>query len=195
MIKWHKRFLAMLPKIRKHAAVAFRYLRSEAREEAVHEVVCNALKAFVRLVQLKKVDLAYPTVLARYGVKQTRDGRKVGGHLNVKDVLSKYCQDQKDVVVERLDHFDKTEEAWQEVLVEDKHSGPAAVAAMKIDFTEWLKTLSYRVRRIAKLLATGEKTSIVAKKFDLSDGRISQLRRELAQSWKTFQGDFDSTAA
>ena len=26
--------------------------------------------------------------LARYGVKQTRDHRKVGGHLNIKDVLS-----------------------------------------------------------------------------------------------------------
>ena len=63
--------------------------------------------------------------MASYGVRQTRDGRKVGGHLNVKNVLSKYCREHKDVVVERLDHFDKTEDAWQEVLVEDKHCGPA----------------------------------------------------------------------
>ena len=91
--------------------------------------------------------------------------------------------------------LDRNEEAWLEVFIEDKHSGPAAVATMKMDFTEWLKSLPYRVRRIAKLLATGEKTTIVAEKFNLSAGRISQLRRELAQSWKKFQGEADSTAA
>ena len=63
------------------------------------------------------------------------------------------------------------------------------MATTKIDFTAWLKSLPSRVRRIAKLLATGEKTSIVAEKFNLSPGRISQLRRELAQSWKKFQGE------
>ena len=108
--RWHKIFLGMLPDITAHAKFAFRNLRPEARAEAVQEVVCNALKAFVRLVQLKKTAIAYPTVLASYGVRQTRDGRKVGGHLNVKDVLSKYCQEHKDVVVDRLDHFDTTEE-------------------------------------------------------------------------------------
>ena len=122
--RWHKAFLAMLPQIIQHAKFAFRHLKPEARGEAVQEVVCNSLKAFVRLVQLKKTDIAYPTALASYGVRQTRDGRKVGGHLNVKDVLSKYCQEHKDVTVERLDRFDTTEEAWQEVLVEDSIAAP-----------------------------------------------------------------------
>jgi len=60
---------------------------------------------------------------------------------------------------------------------------------MKIDFTEWLKTLPYRIRRIAKLLATGEQTHIVAEKFNLSAGRISQIRKELLETWKGFQGE------
>ncbi|MGD0040313.1 MAG: hypothetical protein ABSE84_07855, partial [Isosphaeraceae bacterium] len=77
--RWHKVLLAMLPQIVGRARISFRYLNPEARAEAVQEVVCNALKAFVRLVQLKKVALAYPTVLAKYGVAQTRDHRKVGG--------------------------------------------------------------------------------------------------------------------
>ena len=192
---WHAHFLSMLPRIRQHAVLSFRHLKPEAREEAVQEAVCNSLRAYVRLVQLKKLDIVYPTVLARYAVAQVRDGRKVGGHLNVHDVSSQYAQQQKGFQIERLDQYDRSEEAWLEVFIEDKKSGPAAVAMMKMDFTEWLKSLPHRVRRIAKLLATGEKTSIVATRFDLSAGRISQLRRELAQSWKKFQGEADSKAA
>ena len=56
---WHAVFFAMLPAIVTHAKIAFRHLNSEARAEAVEEVVCNALRAFVRLVELGKADIAY----------------------------------------------------------------------------------------------------------------------------------------
>lgn len=187
--RWHKGFLLMLPSIRQHAAVSFRHLNPDAREEAVQEVVCNALRAYVRLVQLKKVASAYPTVLAKFAVAQVKDNRKVGGHLNVKDVLSPYCQAKKGVIVERLDHFDEEEGHWQEVLIEDKHAGPADIATIRIDFTEWLRSLPGRLRRIAKLLATGETTTAAAKKFDLCPGRISQIRKELFRAWQIFQGE------
>lgn len=135
---WHKAFLGMLPAIRAHAKFAFGYLKAEARSEAVQEVIANACKAYARLVELGKTDVAYATALARYGVKQTRDHRKVGGRLNIRDVLGKYCQTRKGVVVERLDHFDDAENAWLEILVEDRHAGPAAIAATRLDFDEWL---------------------------------------------------------
>ena len=61
---WHDDFLAMVPKIERHARHAFRALRAEARAEAVQEVVCNACAAFARLVELDKIELAYPTALA-----------------------------------------------------------------------------------------------------------------------------------
>jgi len=186
---WHKAFMAMLPAILKHAKCAFAYLKPEARSEAVQEVVANACQAYARLVELNKTCIAYPIALARYGVKQTRDHRKVGGHLNVKDVLSKYCQNRKGVVVERLDQFDKTEEAWQEVLVEDKHCGPAQVACSRIDFDSWLKALPCRHRRIAQYLSLGNRTSDAARKFRVSAGRVSQLRKELAESWRKFIGE------
>lgn len=192
---WHTQFLSMLPRIRDHAAVSFRHLNPEAREEAIQEVVCNALKAYVRLVQIKKVELAYPSVLATFGVAQVKDGRKVGSKLNVRDVSSQYAQRQKGFSVGRLDHYNDEDNSWQEILVEDKTAGPAEVVATKIDFTQWLKMLPSRARRIAKLLATGELTSVVARKFNLSAGRISQMRKKLAQAWKEFQGETDSTAA
>ena len=55
--QWFTDFLSMLPTIRKHAAMAFRYLNSEAREEAINDAIANAMVIYVRLVQLKKVDL------------------------------------------------------------------------------------------------------------------------------------------
>ena len=89
---WHRGFLAMLPTIVSHAKFAFRHLRPEALAEAVQEVVANCCRAYARLVELNKISLAYPRVLARYGVAQTRDHRRVGGRLNVRDVLSDHCQ-------------------------------------------------------------------------------------------------------
>ena len=192
---WHKAFLALLPAILRHAKIAFGYLKPEARQEAVQEVVANACQAYARLVELGKTDIAYATALARYGVKQTRDHRKVGGRLNILDVLSKYCQTRKGLTVERLDQFDPDEQAWSEMLVEDRTAGPADIARTRIDFSDWLDSLKRRDRRVAEFLAKGETTKTAAKRFKVSAGRISQLRRELAANWRAFLGDDPGPAA
>ena len=193
--EWHSVFLRMLPAIRQHARISFRHLGPEAREEAVQEVICNACCAVARLGELNKLDLCYPSVLARFAVSQVRDHRKVGCKLNIKDVLSSYCQRRKGIVVERLDHFDETEECWLEILIADQTCTPAELAASRLDFPAWLDTLSRRDRKIALRLATGETTSNTARKFRLSEGRVSQLRRELAESWKAFVGEEPPRAA
>ncbi len=56
---WHDGFLTMLPTIRRHATIAFRELDDEASEEAVQEVICNAMRAYVRLAELGKTNVAY----------------------------------------------------------------------------------------------------------------------------------------
>ena len=110
--------------------------------------------------------------------------------MNVKDVLSKYCQDHKDVVVERLDTFDEQEGHWEEAVVEDTRNAPVPeIVAFRVDFADWLKSLKRRDRRIAEFLSLGHRTSDAARKFKVSEGRVSQLRRELAESWKAFVGD------
>jgi DNA-directed RNA polymerase specialized sigma subunit len=124
-----------------------------------------------------------------HAIKQVKDGRRVGSRLNVREVLSKYAQQHKGFVVESLDHFDEEENAWQEVVVEDRHAGPADIARVRCDFSDWLKSLKRRDRRIAQSLAIGERTQNVAKRFKVSAGRISQLRTELAESWRQFVGD------
>ena len=180
----------MLPAIEFKARIAFRHLKPEAREEAVAECLANALVAYARLYALGKVDLAYPTVLARYAAAQVKDGRKVGGHLNIRDVSSGYCQRQKNITVERLDHFDEEENVWQEAVVEDTRTATVPeIVSFRVDFAAWLKRLSHRDRRIAETLALGNRPGDVAKQFKVSAGRISQLRSELAESWGKFVGD------
>lgn len=186
---WHAAFEAMLPRIETYAKIAFRHLDVEAREEAVQETVCNACRAYVRLIELNKTDVAFPIALARFGVAQTKDGRKVGGHLNIRDITSTYCQQRKHVVVEPLDKFDRGEEAWREILIEDKHAGPAEVAATRIDFSTWLQLLPRRLRKITTFLANGETTTAAAKRFHVSLARISQIRKELFLAWHRFQGE------
>lgn len=139
---WHAQFLAMLPAIQRHARVCFRHLSAEAKEEAVQEAIANALAAYCRLVQLGREDVAYAGPLARYAVAQIHAGRRVGGQLNVRDVMSKHCRLRKGVVVERFDHFDDRDGGWQEAVVEDRRATPADVAAARIDIAAWLRALS-----------------------------------------------------
>ena len=186
---WHAGFLAMLPVIRSYARSAFAGRDPEARQELVQEVISNAMMAYVRLFQQGRVALAYPTVLAMYGIAQVREGRRVGGKLNVKDVTSVHCQRQKGVVVERLDHFDEEENSWREILIEDRRAGPADTAIVRIDFGTWLQVLPRRLRRIAEMLAMGETTGATARKFSVSAARISQIRTELKRAWERFRGD------
>jgi hypothetical protein len=151
--------------------------------------VANTWAALVALARRGKLDLAYPTVLAGYGVRQTRSHRQIGAKLNANDVSSTYAQQRKGFVVERLDHYDKDDEVWAEILVPDKTATPAELAASRIDFPAWLDTLASRDRKIALKLAAGETTSSVAKTFGVSPGRVSQLRRELMRSWQAFHGE------
>ena len=194
--EWHAVFLRMAGRIRKAARIAFRHWNPDAREEAVQAVLCNACAAVARLAELGKLDLCYPSVLSRFAIAQVKDGRMTGGHLNCLDISSRYCQRLKDLVVERLDRHDKDEEnAWCEVLVEDRHAGPAETACSRIDFDAWLHALPRRDRKVAEFLSLGNRTSDAARKFKVSQGRISQLRRELQESWNAYTNGNEGNAA
>ena len=94
------RVLKTLPKITEHASFSFRHLKGDSRDEMIQEVVTNALKAFVRLVEQGRSEAATWSSLARYAVRQVRDGRQVGSSSNVRDVSSRHCQKRKGVNAE-----------------------------------------------------------------------------------------------
>jgi len=184
------RFLEILPQLQQQAHFAFRDEPASRCQELVAETIANCWVAFARLVERGLIDVVYPTPLVQYAIRQVRDGRRVGSKLNSKDVSSEYAQRRRGFCLEALDKYNQRRQEWKEVLVEDKHAGPAETAASRIDFADWLRLLPKRSRRIAEALATGETTKKAAKRFRVSPGRISQLRRELQQNWQDFQGEF-----
>ena len=185
---WQAAFLEMLPIIRRCAEIAFRAAPAEARDDLIEEVIANAFVAFANLVKLGKRDSAYASALARYAIAQIHDGRRVGNRRRIRDVMSGYAQRHKGFFVERLEQYDRQDDRWLEIVVEDRRAGPAEIAASRIDFQDWLRLLPRRQRKIALVLASGEATSTAAKLFGVTAARISQLRLWLKESWEEFHG-------
>jgi hypothetical protein len=132
------RFLAMLPVITRYASLAFRSLNAEAREEALAEVVANAYVAFARLAELGKTDIAFPAVLALYGIRQYWDGRRVGTKANRHDVYAQSAGMPREYLGTPQD------QGWKEPLIDNRRSPVPDQAAFRIDFPRWLATLPER---------------------------------------------------
>jgi hypothetical protein len=179
---WQPAFLAMLPAIEEQTRIALAKCPRHEREEARQAILTYAAVAVARLFQLDKAHLACPAPLVAFGLKQYRAGRIVGTSLNCKDVGSINCLRKQGCSIEPL-------EEWTAALVESRRATPADIAALRIDFSDWFQSLSARDQRLASELARGESTSAVAKMFRITAGRVSQLRRELFESWQQFVGD------
>ena len=139
----------------RHARVILPRLRPEAKADALQEIAANAAVAYARLAELGKEDLAYATPLATYAVAQYRAGRRVGNRLNVRDVLSPYCQQRKHVTVESLDRFDEEENQWQEAVVEDTRTATVPDIVPKDYHFEWAKSVNLRKGADVTLIGTG----------------------------------------
>jgi hypothetical protein len=178
-------FERILPAIKRFASYAFRHFPKWRRMELVADVVASAYTAFVRLVERGLQCLTYPSALAKYAVRRVRAGRRVGESQNVNDLLSPVAQRTKGFTVERLPNA-ITHCGWNE-LTFDRRANPCDIAAVRIDLNYWLRRLTRTKRLVALRLAIGETTSEVAQRFGLSNGRVSQLRRELLDDWNAFQ--------
>ena len=177
-----EQFLEMLPLISSQACRAFRELDPESREDLIEEVVASAYCCFARLVRHGKASLAYATPLANFAIRQAISGRRVGSKSSVFDVTSPFARSARGIHVERLDE----QGSLRAALVEDHRAGPADIAAARIDVAAWLSAMSETHCRIAQALAIGETTSTVARQFNLSAARVSQIRGLLKASWERF---------
>jgi hypothetical protein len=185
----HAQFLSLLPAIRRHARIAFRFLDAEAREDAIQGTIAHAYAAFDALVKRNRAELAYARPLARYAVARVLADRHVGTSVNAQDISSGWCQRQKGLNAISLDQWGAGKHGWRDIVVEDRRATPADTAAMRIDFAAWLGSLPNKHRQIAELLATGEPTKQVASRFRITAGRVSQIRRLLHRSWCFLQSD------
>jgi len=186
----NKPFVALMPSIRRRAAAASRRLPVRMRSEFVLDVIAAAYVLYTRLASRNLTASAYATPLAVYAIAHVQEGRSVGGHLNGRDVMSGHAQRRHGFGVVPLDRtFDRNGRSWRETLVDKGSYSPGDAAAFRLDFEAWLEQLSVRDRAVVNVLAGGESTSEAAKRFGVTDARISQIRRELKRDWEVFQGE------
>jgi hypothetical protein len=192
---WQLGFLQILPAVQTHAKIRFRQLPAERREEAVEEAIAAACVNYQLAATQGKLDVVSAGPLADFAVRHVKTGRHVGGHQDAaKDVISPACRRRRRVTVRSIDVAYENN-GWKMIAIADRRASIPDVAALRIDFSEWLKTLTRRDRRIVNVLAQGHRTMEVAERFRVTPGRISQLRCRFERSWRVFQGDTDSPAA
>jgi hypothetical protein len=180
-INWQAHFVSMLPEIKQRLRRAFRHLDPESREDSIQEGVVHCLLAYARLHEKHRREVATPSTLTWYSVRQVKRGRPAVGRMNGKEPLSRYAQIGNGVRIERQTSN------WIDAIVQDKRAPVADQVAVKLDVCAWFATLTRRMRQIAKDLAFGCSTSEVAQRHGVTAGRISQLRRTLEESWAEFQ--------
>jgi hypothetical protein len=143
--------------------------------------------SFARLFELGRHEDVPPMTLARFAIRAVRSGRRIGASLNINDVSSDYCQNRMGIRSSQFYKTDLNGDNWPESLIADQRARPDQLVMARIDFTEWLQTLKPLHRKVAEHLSLGESTHSTARIFNLSPGRISQIRRRLEQSWHSFQ--------
>ena len=187
---WQAGFLNVLPAVQTHAQIQFRGLPAEKREQAIQEAIASACVSYQLLAAQGKLNVARPGTLAMYAVNFVRNGRHIGGRQDAaKDAMSQVAQSRHHFKTASYDRFEREAGEWRQVAIEDRKTPIPDLAAFRIDFAQWLKTITRRDRRIILTLAGGERTSAVANRFGISPARVSQLRRKYEQLWRTFQGE------
>ena len=180
-------FLMILPRIQSQAWNAFQGLSFDLKQELQSEVVGHCWKSFIRLFQLGRHEDVSPMSLASFAIRAVRSGRRMGASLNINDVSSNYCQRRLGIRTTPFCMIDQNGEKWAESLIADERARPDQLVMARIDFSEWLQTLKPLHRKVAEHLSLGESTHSTARIFNLTPGRISQIRRLLEQSWLSFQ--------
>jgi hypothetical protein len=184
---WQTDFVTQLPEIQARLKLAFRQRDAGAREEAIADATILCLLSFVKLHEQGRADTVTASNLAWYAAKQIRSGRSAGCRLDAKEPLSQCAQQRRGIRVEHLHANNPEDRVWIDALVQDRRSTVLDQVAARLDISAWLTTLCGRTRRIAADLARGGTTAEVARKYGVSAARISQLRRELKNSWCEFQ--------
>ena len=160
---------------------------------------------FVRLIEKGKDPLSFPMMLASYAARAVRCGRRLCGQEKGKDVMASLAQQRHGFGVEALPssllssfeeryttaHGQHKQDAFEERLKDNTQTPVPDQVCFRIDFPAWLTTLTPRERRLVQEMAQNERTLDLSQRFELSPGRISQMRRELHNDWTRFCGEAD----
>jgi hypothetical protein len=182
-------FNTLLPSIERQIVFSFRRVPVPFREDVLQEALVAAFIGYRRLVDRGRHDQIFATPLAQFAVCRVRDGRRVGSLKDRLDASCPFVARRRGFRLERIDRFDPHTRRWTLMAIPSSATSVPDQVAFRLDFPQWLSIQTRRDRRLIQALACGETTSEAARRFHISAARVSQLRLEFFQSWRTFQGE------
>ena len=164
---------------------------------------CDALKSFVSLAQRGKNPSQFVVAFVSLAARSVKSGRRICGQEKARDVMSSQAQQRHGFKVEALPvstcapleslysmpQGQEKQDAFEERLKDNTQTPVPDQAAFRCDFPVWRLSRTDRDRRVIDDLGMGERTLDVSKKYGISPGRISQLRRDFMDDWERFTAD------
>jgi len=199
----HSHFTSLLPRIELHGRIYFRHLRCQhQKDDAIQEMRALAWKWFLRLQECGKDPQdfikSFTTLLAR----AVNSGRRLVGMEKCKDAMNHATQRRDGFSVEALPHShrishdqlhsnngQRRQDTVEERLRDNTVTPIPDQVQFRLDWSAWIATLTGIERRLIGAMADGERTKDISQRFELSPGRISQLRREFHSDWTRFCGE------
>ena len=188
----HDTFVAsVLPRVTAHGRVYFRHVRCKHRKaELLAEMAALSWRWFLRLVRRGKDVLQFAGSLAVYAARAISSGRRVCGQERARDAMSGSTQRKRGFTVGSLPEGSIAAEGpFAEALQDNTVSPVPDQVAFRVDFPAWRRTRSERDRRVIDSMMGGESTAVLARLFNVSAARISQMRREFHEDWHSFCGE------
>lgn len=154
-------------------------------EEAAAEMAAHAWRNYRQAARSGR-ELA-PGLLAWAAYSWVKGGRSMTGD-SCRDVHAVQCQRRGRARVIHLSALLKRRRREDYRAVSDEqftrciayeHRDPAKEAAARLDWQALYRTLSRRLQRVLHGLAVGDRTSALAQRLRVSQGRASQLKTEL----------------
>jgi DNA-directed RNA polymerase specialized sigma24 family protein len=181
-------FFASLPRIARHARFHFRHLkRGHEHDDTVAEAVALAWKWFVRLVQQGRHPEEFISAIASYAARAVKSGRRLCGQEKANDVFSRSTQSRRAFLISGFPEFSTlTGHALDEALHDNTATPVPDQVSFRMDFPAWLATRSVRDRELIGELIAGEQAKDAARRFGISAARVTQLRRDYLEDWRSF---------
>ena len=180
------KFLELMPAITTMAKAAFKNCNSDKQDDALQSVLVASYWSVRQLAKNGRLNEAFSTPIGWFAIKAYRSGRVGGVPMNSTDALAESTRARKRVHIESYNNHGRIKKGWGEIFMTDGRVNVAKEVCFKIDYEGWIDTLQDRQRQMLEGMIAGDTTSELAEKFRVSPGRISQIRRELVESWKNY---------
>lgn len=184
-----RQFAEIMPHVQRIAKYAFRYMDSDAREDAVAEAVAQAWQNHLHCTLSGKSPGA-PSI-AYYAVKNVKAGRRLAGTSST-DVHSAKCQMMgRATVAHTGSHAAEFGDGPTAPLID--HSTwmrPFHRTRVEMDYPDFLEQeeVTDQEQVVFSMLAEGRMGKEIAAELDVSQPRVSQIKKSLSRKLIEFFG-------